>query len=250
MEALDFVTSVSNFNSLSHPEKIKLFTWFLHTQRRMERVDGPAIKGCYQEIHMVPPDMSIYLPRLASQKPPALVKDRLGYRLEGAIRRALDDKYGEHPTVISVTRILTDLPARVPDLSERSFLTESINCYRVKAFRAAIVMVWNLTFDHLLRWILSDQNRLGVFNSAVARRYPKRTGLLISKFDDFEELKEFETLEILRTTSLVSKDVQKILDEKLKKRNSAAHPSAVVVTQHQADDAITDLVNNVVLSLN
>jgi hypothetical protein len=33
------------------------------------------------------------------------------------------------------------------------------------------------------------------------------------------------------------------------RRNIVAHPSTVVVVQHQADDAVTDLVHNVVLAL-
>ena len=36
---------------------------------------------------------------------------------------------------------------------------------------------------------------------------------------------------------------------KLGKRNTAAHPSTMVVVQSQADDVVTDLVNNVVLAL-
>lgn len=45
-------------------------------------------------------------------------------------------------------------------------------------------------------------------------------------------------------------NVVEILESKLKRRNSVAHPSTIVVTQAQADDVITDLVNNVVLTLN
>ena len=44
-------------------------------------------------------------------------------------------------------------------------------------------------------------------------------------------------------------NIIKILKEKLVKRNIAAHPSSVVVVQSQADDVVTDLVNNVVLAL-
>ncbi len=39
------------------------------------------------------------------------------------------------------------------------------------------------------------------------------------------------------------------MENELKRRNSAAHPSAIVFGQYQAEDAITDLVNNVVLKL-
>ena len=51
------------------------------------------------------------------------------------------------------------------------------------------------------------------------------------------------------TAGLVGSNIIRILREKLGKRNSAAHPSAVVVVQSQADDVVTDLVNNVGLAL-
>jgi hypothetical protein len=37
--------------------------------------------------------------------------------------------------------------------------------------------------------------------------------------------------------------------DELRKRNRAAHPSGVTFTQHQADDSISELVNNVMLVL-
>jgi hypothetical protein len=39
------------------------------------------------------------------------------------------------------------------------------------------------------------------------------------------------------------------VDQRHDKRNIAAHPSSVVVVQSQADDVVTDLINNVVLAL-
>jgi hypothetical protein len=176
------------------------------------------------------------------------LKERGGYRLEGSSRRTLDAKYGQHPTVLIVTQILSTLPERVPDLAERAFLREAIDCYRVRAFRATIVMTWNLAFDHLRRWILADADRVSQFNAAIAKKFPKKTAS-VARMDDFEELKEAEVVEVCRTANLFSKSIADILREKLTKRNIAAHPSQIAVTQHQADDAITDLVNNVVLAL-
>jgi hypothetical protein len=48
---------------------------------------------------------------------------------------------------------LLELPAKIPDLAERSFLDEGLRCLRCKAFRASIVMTWNLAYDHLCRYI-------------------------------------------------------------------------------------------------
>jgi hypothetical protein len=57
-------------------------------------------------------------------------------------------------------------------------------------------------------------------------------------------------IEVSRTAKLISKNLTDILRDKLKRRNMAAHPSRVQITQAQADDLITDLVHNVVLALN
>lgn len=72
---------------------------------------------------------------------------------------------------------------------------------------------------------------------------------MISNYDDFEELKESEVIEVCNSAGLVSGNIIRILREKLGKRNMAAHPSSVLVVQSQADDVVTDLVNNVVLAL-
>jgi len=151
---------------------------------------------------------------------------------------------------VLVTKLLTDLPAKLPSLIERAFLNEALDCYRARAFRAAIVMTWNLSFDHLVRWIFDDPIRRAQFNTAIPQRYAAKRDFTISKLEDFEDLKESETIEICRTAGLVSKNVIEILRERLKRRNIAAHPSTTVITQPQADDLITDLINNVVLSLN
>jgi hypothetical protein len=76
------------------------------------------------------------------------------------------------------------------------------------------------------------------------------TSLQIAKYDEFlDELKESQVIEICNTANLFNSNIFKILREKLDKRNIAAHPSTVVVVQSQADDVVTDLVNNVVVAL-
>ncbi len=185
---------------------------------------------------------------MAAKKPPELLRSKGGYKLQGSIRRTLDAKYGQAETTVAVTGLLSSLPAKISDLAEQSFFSEALDCYRVKAFRAAIVMTWVLAFAHLSDWIVSDATQLSAFNGATAVRFPKKN-LIVRGVDDLVELKEFEIIEVARTAKLISKNVGDILRDKLKRRNMAAHPSRVQITQAQADDVITDLVNNVVLLL-
>src|SRR5260370_17888820 len=127
-----------------------------------------------------------------------------------------------------------------------------MTCYNSRAFRAAIVMVWNLAYDHLLHWILADSGRLAAFQAHIAGRVgPKKAAAItITKREDFEDLKESETLDICGTAGLFSSDnTKKILEIQLTKRNLAAHPSLVVIAGPQAEDPISSLINNVVLVL-
>lgn len=240
--------SCPGFFDLSPKDQICIIGWYLHKHEDKAAFDNSALRESFRSVHVEPPDVSVYVPRMVAQRPAMLVRSKGGYRLEGSVRRQLDSKYAAAPTVVAITAILLALPDKIPSVAEKAFLREALDCYRVGAFRATIVMVWSLAFDHVRSWILADQARIAAFNNGLATKYPKK-GLTVSVPSDFEELKEAEAIEVCRTARLFSKNICDILREKLSRRNMAAHPSDVHVTQHQADDVITDLVNNVILSL-
>jgi hypothetical protein len=78
----------------------------------------------------------------------------------------------------------------------------------------------------------------------------KNSTKVLSKIDDFSDnLRESEVIKIAKSASIINSDVGKILEEKLGRRNSAAHPSNVKIGQLQAEEFIDDLVKNVVLKL-
>jgi len=246
----EFTRRIGGFAGLSHPDKITLFAWYLHTDGQRERFDAAEIGSCYDGADLErPANLHLTMKQLTEKSPPVLLRDSRGYRLESRIREALDEKHGQSRDQLAVSKAITDLIAKVPSASEKAFLTETSACYRCRAFRAAIVMAWALAMDHVLEWILSDATRLAAFNARIPQRFPKKTGLVINDRIGFQELKESELIDVLSAEGLISRDTAKVLREKLDKRNSAAHPSNVVFTQAQAEDVITDLVYNVVLFL-
>ena len=250
MELHEFIAAVQGFSSLSHQDKILHFGWYLHVHRQRERFTQTDIRSCFDGLNMRCPNLSQEFTRLLEKRPRVLLNDSSGYRLESTMRLKLDQKYGQHETTIAVSKLLRDLPGKIADEAERHFLSEAIKCYHHKAFRAAIIMAWNLAYDHLLRWILNDPARLASFNSRIiARIGAKRgTGMVIGKREDFEDLKESEVIDIMGLASLFSsQNIKKILEIQLTKRNLAAHPSLVLIEGPQADDTITSLVSNVVL---
>jgi len=140
---------------------------------------------------------------------------------------------------------LTALVGKISGDAEQRFLAEAIACLEVKARRAAVVMVWLMTVDHLQRYVLA--HKLGEFNGAWANRGDNR-GRTIQVQDDFLEIRdEAAFIEILRSASVVTKDVRKILDEKLGFRNTCAHPNDIVIPESKVVAAIEDLVYNVLL---
>src|SRR6266566_440575 len=147
MDLKEFVGQISGFADWSHPDKIKLFGWFLHVHGGRDHFSAAQIGECYDKLSLEAPKLNRDLERMADKKPPELLKDGQGYRLHGKVRQALDAKYGEAQTTIVVNKLLAELPAKVPGIDERAFLEEVIRCYRAKAFRATVVMAWNLAFD-------------------------------------------------------------------------------------------------------
>jgi hypothetical protein len=119
-----------------------------------------------------PSSTSPFLASMEKKKPKELLRDKGGYCLEHSLRERMTAKYGQRKITVQVTKMLTDLPARVPDVAEREFLDEALICYRSGAFRAAIVMTWNLAFDHLLNFIL--KHHLAGFNKQWPISYAKR----------------------------------------------------------------------------
>jgi len=249
MELDDLARAIPTFTRFSHAEKIKAFAWHIHTHKKMDLFSQADIRACYDRLHYAKPgNISQCFQNLQQKKPPELLKDKRGYRLEGLVRKSYDVKYGTRPHTIVVDTLLADLPGNVPGEAERLFLAEAISCFRIKAFRAAIVMTWNVAYDHFEEWII--RNQLAAFNARIAVNYPKKASMVIKTKDDFSDhLKESEVIEISKSAGFLHDNIKKIMNDKLTKRNLAAHPSLEEITQYQAEDVISDLVNNVILKL-
>lgn len=248
----DLVSGIPSFGTRSHADKIRIFCWYVQSITKIDRFGPTDVQACYDELRMAAPkNIGPFLAHMLKTKPPELLKDARGHYLEHTFEERMNTKYGYRNITIQVTKMLMELPSKVPDVAEREFLDEALICYRNGAFRAAIVMVWNLTFDHLLNFI--HKHHLAAFNrqwpiSFAKQNQKARVQIIVSR-DDFGEIKESEILSICKAATIITPGQYDILDEKLGKRNTAAHPSAVVISQISVEGVIDDLVNNVVLKL-
>ncbi len=171
--------------------------------------------------------------------------------MEKRVRDQLEEKYGRRDATIKADKLLTELPSKIPDETERAFLDEAIRCFRAGAFRSCIVMTWNLAYYDLCCYIL--RNHLARFNKqwpiSFAKAHEKARISEVTRYDDFEELKESEVIQICKSANIISSGVNKVLKEKLDKRNMAAHPSTITFAPHTAEEFIIDIVTNAISKL-
>lgn len=157
------------------------------------------------------------------------------------VQRYLQTVYG----LAAARASLEKLGDKLADDSDRQFLAEAIGCVDLGARRATVVMAWLLTVDHLQGFILA--HKLADFNQALGGRNDHR-GLVIRTKDDFSEIRDDRAfIEILRSARIITRDVQRILDENLGFRNTCAHPTAIAIPENKVVAAIEDLAENVIL---
>jgi hypothetical protein len=244
----ELVSQIDSFLTWSHADKIRFFAWYLHYHRGLDVFAPVDLTKCFRDLHLqAPSSVHPFLASMERRKPKEILKRRGGYCLERSIREGLTQKYGKRAATVAVEKLLTDLPQLIPNLAERAYLDEAIICVRYGAFRAAIVMAWNLAYDHLCEFVLAKH--LTAFNTQLPKSFPKADISVISKRDDFSELKESQVLQVCRSANIISGSLHKILKEKLDRRNVAAHPSGVTISQLTAEEYTKDLIDNVVLKL-
>ncbi|SDI38909.1 hypothetical protein SAMN04487926_11631 [Paraburkholderia steynii] len=245
MNALErFIDPISGFSSKPAPFVVEIFAWYLHEIKLKDRFQTSDIGPCFDEVHMSrPANVSLVLTRLCEKNPPRLIKDSKGYRLHQNARKELALRLPQRATSTATTALLNDLTSKVRNPTHKVFLNEALLCFRHHAYRAAIVMVWNLAYSHILGRIFDAH--LQDFEQQRAKVYPKLP--TVTKLTDFEDYGERQVIEICRGARIFSATICKILTERLNRRNSAAHPSSATFTAVQAEDMITDLVNNVLL---
>lgn len=243
-----FIDSVENFGALTPTQRILAIAWFLTRHKSQESFTTQDIVKLFDAAGFErPSSTSAFLSNLTKKKPPKVLKKGGKFSLHRDIVRALDAEYGRRESTIHLDAMLSELSAKIGVTVERVYLEETLTCFRHGAFRATVVMAWNLAFDHLCEFIL--KNELGRFNVQLAKSFPKSKPAQIASRDDLTSLKESEVLQVAKSASIVTSSVHKVLKEKLDRRNVAAHPSGVSISQLTAEEYLVDVVENVVTKI-
>jgi len=245
----EFVAKFDDFTEWPQTKQVDYVSYYLIDVADYTGVTGSDLQKSFQEAHLKEyKRVSAYLSENASDQKGKYIKAvGGGYRLTLAKYNEIDRHLKQEPTKVAVSSQLTDLIDRVSDGSERSFLLEAINCYRIEAYRGFIIMVWIVTMDHFQKYVFA--NFLTEFNTALEKNQEKKIKKIFN-YDDFSDLPEGKLIELSRSAGVISNDVRKLLDEKLGTRNSAAHPSGIKISGHKATEFALDVIDNVLLKYN
>lgn len=246
----NFALKVKDFVNLSSSEIIDYFIYY-HEEVYKTGVKSKDIEDYFNTLRI--PKYSNISSFLASnskksknKKMIKLIKNGNLYFLTKQRKDEIKQNIIFDTTQLQVNNNLRELLNIITNNSEKDFLEEAIKTFEVEAYRAAVIMVWLLTLDHLFEYILSI--KLSDFNVELAKVTDRRVKVsIITSKDDFSDIPEGKFIEICRAARIISNDVRKILDEKLGIRNSCAHPSNINIGKGKVFEFIEDLVNNVIL---
>jgi hypothetical protein len=189
MTSREFVDAFPTLARANHTDRILAFGWFLIRHKQVAVFTSGDVTRCLNEAHLVKPSsVASFFASMSKRGKPILLKRRNGYVIEQQALSHLDKKYGQRVATAKIDRLLSELPSQIPLAEEREYLEEALTCFRHRAFRAAIVMSWNVAYAHLCSRIL--QTHLSLFNRQLPLSYPKADIKSVANLDDFQQLRE------------------------------------------------------------
>ena len=123
---------------------------------------------------------------------------------------------------------------------------ETIRCLEIEAYRAAMVMGWNLVFDCVRVWMM-EPSRLAKFNGELTKKERKKGVRYepIGDYSDFFVLGERDVLNWSLQSGLFSEKVHRALIERLERRNDHAHANFKHPDSTQALGYIHELLTTI-----
>jgi hypothetical protein len=152
-------------------EKVEILGWFIHRFHHKKRFTEEDIRRCLDHL-----DIQVGADQPIISEDGNINKHYDGYRVNFHTLGKLDARYELLLAQTEVHNLLKELPAKLSLTDEQSYLEETIICYAFGAYRAAIVMCWNLVYSHLCNFILADPTRLAAFNKTISAKDATPTG--------------------------------------------------------------------------
>lgn len=241
-----YIETISNFEKLKLEEQIIVFGYHIQQNEKLSNFNHKIIQQCF-ELSDLPSPTNIISRLQKLETKHWLVKNNGGYRLERTTLKSLEHNILGKPQLKIISAKLENL-SNLLKTPEKEYVDEVIGCLRINAYRAAIVLMWSICISHLRNYIISY--KIPEFNNALSNHTKNSIKKLsISKYDDFEDIGDYDFLEILKILTITTKNQHKLLKEKLDIRNTYAHPNTLTLTDNKANSFIEDLVNDIIMKI-
>jgi hypothetical protein len=128
----------------------------------------------------------------------------------------------------------------------RDYLEEALACYQNGLYRAAILMVWAATMQHLYSVAGSHRGGVAAFETANHARFGSAKKYReIKKQDDFLYLGERDFIQLGEDAGMLNRNARRVLHERLELRNLCGHPTQYRPGRGEAVIFIESLALNV-----
>ncbi|MBN3510125.1 hypothetical protein JYB55_14875 [Mycolicibacterium septicum] len=126
------------------------------------------------------------------------------------------------------------------------YLTEAVECYERHLYRAAILMIWAATVEHLYGVVEAHQGGLKKIEAANKTRYgTSKTYRRITNKNGLLYLSESQFIQLAEDAGLINRNARRTLTERLTLRNQCGHPTGYVPGREETVIFVESLVNNI-----
>lgn len=126
------------------------------------------------------------------------------------------------------------------------YLNEAVTCYENGLYRAAILMVWAATVEHLYGVVSNHRNGFREFETHNQARYGSSNNYhRIRKKDDFLYLREQQFIQLAEDAGMINRNARELLNDRLKLRNLCGHPTQYQPGREESVVFVESLMLNV-----
>jgi hypothetical protein len=244
MDLQTFVKQIIDFDKLPTVDKILIIGYYFNEIKHKEKFVAADINSGFDSLHLSKPaNASSQMNAMTSGNVRRLIGNSKGFKLNSASREKVAALLPSVATPKEILVQLKKLEGQIDDPQQKTFLHETNVCFAHDAYRAAIVMAWNLAYHHVCKFIF--EHHLDAYNARLPIQAKNEKP--ISKFADFEDARESVVIAVAKGAGVINHSTAKTLKAKLEIRNTAAHPSSNVVQSITAEEVISDLVQNIIL---
>jgi hypothetical protein len=140
---------------------------------------------------------------------------------------------------------LVDARAAAP-VEYADYLHEAVSAYESGLYRAAILMVWAASIEHLYGVVRERKGGVGAIQAANLERYGMAKNYReIKKVDDLLYMSESQFLQLGEDAGMYNRNARQVLVERLNLRNRCGHPTGYTPGREETVVFIESLTLNI-----